>query len=90
MIAVEFAEANAKFGPPSDMEESQVQTVAAYLGQIKGGSVDGSNVIITAWRPTEQELADLNAGKCVYISILSPTLPPHLLTTNFQEAIQPA
>jgi len=90
MTPVEFTEANAKFGPPKDLEETQCRTVPAYIGQVRGGSVDGSNVIITAWKPSEEDLVGLNKGQPVYLSIMAANLPPHLLTLDFKSAISPS
>ena len=89
MIPTDFPEANAKFGPPSDMAESQVKTIPAYVGQVSSGSVDGATLVVAAWKPTAEELKDLEAGKPVFISMLGG-LAPHFLTTDFALATNPA
>ncbi|MDE2096204.1 MAG: hypothetical protein KGL39_03095 [Patescibacteria group bacterium] len=89
MIPVHFKEANCKFGAPPDLSSEQVMTVSAYQGQVAGGSVDGSFMVVVAWKPTPVELADLCAGGAVYLCCLGG-LPPHTLSTSFEAAIHPA
>lgn len=88
MTPVQFPEANIRYGPPPDLEESQCMTIHAYQGQIEGGSVDGSTVIVTAWKPSTLELAELMAGKPLFLSFIG-ILPPHFPCTNFNSAIHP-
>lgn len=72
MIPVQFPEANTKFGPPSDLEESQCQTIAAHVSQ-----------------PTEDEIRQIVLGAPIFLTCLGG-LPPHFITTNFQQATNPA
>ena len=90
MNPVKFPEANCRFSAPADMAESQVMTIHAYRGVVARGSVEGSAIVVTAWRPTPEELAVLNAGHPLYLSFLGGGLPPHFPTVNFQQAIAPA
>lgn len=89
MNPVNFPESNARFGPPSDLTEEQCKTIFAFMSEVTGGSVDGANMVVTAWKPTPEELEELNAGNPVFLSCLGG-LPPHYLTTNFQNATNPA
>ena len=88
MTPIKFKEANTQFGPPPDLTESQCQSIPAYVGKISGGSIDGSQVVVVAWKPSPDELIDLNAGIPVYLAMIGG-LAPHLLTTNFESAIKP-
>lgn len=90
MIPQKFPAANKHFKAPPDFAESQVRTVPAYIGTIKGGSCDGQNITVVAWRPTEEELHALNEGAAVHVTWFGLGLVPHMLTTNFQEATHPA
>jgi hypothetical protein len=89
MQPADFPQANARFGPPPGLAESQVRTVPAHLAQVVSGSVDGARQIITAWKPTAEELQKLQNGALIYLSCLGG-LPPHFLTTSFEEALRPA
>jgi len=88
MTPVDFPELNKNFCAPSDMDESQVATLPAYAGQVRGGSCDGVPIVVVAWRPSAEEFQDLVDGKPVFISMFGG-LPPHYLTTDFQQAISP-
>lgn len=90
MIATDFPEANKYFGPPKDLDPEQCQTIRAHVGVVQRGSVEGLPMIITAWKPTAAELADLNAGAPVYVTFVSGGLPPHFLTTQFAQATNPS
>jgi len=85
MNPANFPEANCAFGAPSDLDESQVLTIPAYKGVIRGGNLDGSEFVVVAWVPTPAELAQLIAGGAVYLSMLGG-LAPHFLTTSVKEA----
>lgn len=88
MTPIQFPEANATFAPPPDLDESQCMTIHAYVGETQGGTVDGANMVVTAWKPSEHELEMLNAGAPVYLTVLGG-LPPHMITTSFAQATNP-
>lgn len=85
----EFPQSNCHYGPPDGLSESQVATVKAYVGQIKSGSCDGFKIVVVAWRPSAEELADIASGAPIFLSCIGG-LPPHFLSTNFETAINPA
>jgi hypothetical protein len=89
MSPTDFPECNARFGPPSEMAESQVMTISAYIGESKQGSVDGSRLAVTAWKPSAEEITDIINGNPVFLTCMGG-LPPHFITTRFEQAINPA
>lgn len=89
MNPTNFPQANAHFVAPKDLDESQCLGIHAFKGLIKGGSVDGSPVVVTAWLPTPEELAVLNSGKPLFISWLGGGLPPHYPSVDFKTATHP-
>jgi hypothetical protein len=89
MEPVHFPEVNAKFRAPSDLSEGQCKTIPSYTGTVNGGSLDGMTIVVTAWKPTEWELEQLNAGNPVFLTCIGG-LPPHMMTTSFHHAIRPA
>ena len=89
MIPIHFDQANARLGPPPDLEESQCLTISAYIGQAKGGSIDGAAIAVVAWQPSESDLRDLNNGGLIYLSMIGG-VPPHFLSTDFNEATKPS
>jgi hypothetical protein len=88
MTPFKFPESNVAFGPPADLEESQVLTIHGWRGHA-GGSCDGIELVVVAHLPTPEDLARLNAGEPIFISMLGG-LAPHFLTTRFVEATNPA
>lgn len=89
MIPEKFPEANCNFGPPSELEESQCYSVVGYRGQIQGGSCDGLEQVVVAYRFTEAELEFLKEKKVIYLSMIGG-LAPHFLSYNFHTATHPA
>lgn len=88
MTPVEFPEANSRFGPPAGLAESQVATIFAYQGVVRGGSLDGERLVVTAWKPTLDELRELALGNPVFLTFIGG-LPPHMATTDFAVATNP-
>ncbi len=89
MIAVNFPEANITFGPPPGVSDSQVVPIRAFTGTSLGGSMDGVPIVVTAWTPAAHELEMLNDGHPIFLTVVGAGLPPHMLTTNFKEAVSP-
>lgn len=89
MTPEKFPEANITFGPPSELEESQCQSVSGYRGQVQGGSCDGLQQVIVAYRFTQAELEFLMEKKVIYLSMIGE-LAPHFLSYNFHQASHPA
>lgn len=89
MTPVAFPEANAKFGAPPDLEESQCMTIKAYAGRIHGGSLDGENVVVTAWMPSPEEREMIAQGRPIFLSFIGG-LPPHYPSLDFNTATHPA
>lgn len=82
MIPTSFPQVNMNFTAPPGLDESQVMTIPGFVGQIEGGNLDGSHVVIVAWQPDAADLARLNAGAPVFLQVLGG-LAPHCLMTEF-------
>lgn len=77
MICTHFPAATHQLHKPGNMEDEECRTAPAAIG------VDGRfPCFVTAWRPTPQELEELNNGGMVYLHIVSNGLPPHYLATR--------
>jgi hypothetical protein len=90
MKPIDFLEANVSFGPPPGFSEEQVATVRAHRTTLRGGSCDGAEVVVTAWRPSDAERLRLAAGAPVFLTFMGGGLPPHAVTTSFDEAMEVA
>lgn len=89
MIPVNFPQANIKFCPPIDLDESQCFTIHGFRSQVQGGSVDGAALCVTAWTPSPEELAVINEGRPIFLTFLGG-IPPHFLSTSFEAATKPS
>jgi hypothetical protein len=100
MTPVHFPEANAIFGAPSDMAESQVATVHAFKHQLTahpghqhnvlGGSCDGATQVVVAWQLSPEEIERLKQNNgVIFLSVLGGLIP-HYLSLDFFNATHPA
>ena len=89
MTPVAFPEANSRYGAPDGLAESQVMTIAAFQHEVQGGSLDGHPQVVVAWMPSPEDLAVLNDGKPLYISMMGG-LAPHYPSVDFYQATHPA
>lgn len=90
MIPVKFTEHNCVFGPPDGFSEEQVKSLYCYDGMVNQGSVDGVEILVTAWIPSQKELEDIIAGRPIFLTTMGRHLFPQMLTTRFEDAIRPA
>lgn len=91
MIPVTFEEANASFGAPEDMHESQCMTIEGFMGEVRNpnSSLDGQRIIVVAWKPSIEEITIMQMGNPIYLSFVGG-IPPHFPCMTFQEATNPA
>lgn len=68
MNHINFEGANLKLGPPAGSKPGEVDTLFAFR------SPDGT--IASAWKPTAEELAALNAGAHVILTVWGTAHPP--------------
>ena len=88
MTPCNMPQANDVFGPPPGLDRSQVRPIAAYHGRAEGGSLDGVEIVVTAWRPSPDEVAEIMAGQPIYLTFIG-ALPPHTVSTDFETATHP-
>lgn len=82
MTPTDFPQTNTLFAAPRELDESQCATIPAYVGPITGGNMDGSQVVIVAWQPDEDDIARILNGCPVYLMCIGGGLPPHSLITD--------
>lgn len=82
MTPTNFPQANKTFVHPPDLDETQCRSIPAFCGEVKEGNIDGAIVVVVAWKPSEDDLFNLNNGQPVFLSCIGG-LPPHFLTTVF-------
>lgn len=89
MTPVKFDQCNVRYGPPEGLAESQVRTIDAFRSEVQTGSMEGSQMTVVAYRPTQQEVEQLQEGGLIYITFMGG-LPPHFPSTSFVQATNPA
>lgn len=72
MKPVDFPEKNFTFGPPPGVSEAEVGNMPCY----KGKESDGWPVIISAWKPTTEELEEINRTGLVWVRNYSTGMHP--------------
>ena len=71
MLPCSFTESNITFGPPEGMTEDQVTSIRAFRG---------FGQVITCWKPTFDELAEIQKTGRVWLRVLGEVMPPVLIT----------
>jgi len=85
MTPIDPPVSNAVFGAPADLDESQVHPIRGFRFEIRSGNLDGSNAVVVAWRPDEQDIEAINRGDPIFLTCIGG-LVPHFLTTQFTVA----
>lgn len=89
MEAFNFPQANATFVAPSELSADQCKSIKAFVGQVQGGSCDGTRICVVAYELTPEERERVAAGAPIFVSMLYG-IPPHYLCLSFEEATHPA
>lgn len=77
-----FPQANIQLGKPEDLDESQCESIPAFSGQMVGGNLDGSHLIVVAWKPSEDDLKRLVEGSPIFLTCIGGC-PPHFMSATF-------
>lgn len=88
MTPIPFPQANTRYRPPAGYAESQIRSVLAYEGKAPN-SLDGDKIVVVAHKPSAEDIARINAGEPIFLTMVGG-LAPHCLTTSFEEAINTA
>lgn len=70
MIIGHIEDATRVLGAPIDSPEVKPLAIRDVVYS------DGTRAVMSAWLPTPEELAALNAGEPVYLSIFGTNMPP--------------
>ncbi len=75
MIPTRFAQCNtvmlAPPGMPNCVDVHACRTIA-----------DGNPVVLTAWKPSPEELVKINLGEPIYLLLWGDTMPPAAVTAD--------
>lgn len=79
MIATAFDEENAVLNPPPGVDLDKCSCLSVY----RGSAEDGTPVIISCWKPTPEEWAEMRKTGRVWLVVVGRTMPPvSVLGTN--------
>ncbi len=76
MIASAFDEENGVLDPPPGVDLDDVLCLSVYRGAMS----DGTPVVISCWKPTAEEWAEMQRTGRVWLLIQGQTMPPATLT----------
>lgn len=79
MNKVQHPSNNHVLGAPAGWNQGEVPCSALAVTRV---SYDGLAAVVSYWRPDAEELAALNAGGCVALSVVGSTMPPVMLTVD--------
>lgn len=82
MQPIRFEQATHSVGPPEGMTEAQVQSIPAYVSEIRGGGCDGAKRVVVCWKLDPAEIQYLARTGRLYINFMG-YLPPHFVSLEF-------
>lgn len=84
MEATSFAEANGYVDKPEQLTYDQCQVLTTWTGML----VNGIPATISCWKPTREELAEIERTGRVWLVVLGHGMPPVHITGHkpFEEA----
>lgn len=81
MRAIQHKTATRVLGAPKGVEHHECTPITVTDIEYAGGG----NGIRTYWMPTEEEKADIAAGKPICVEFWGTTMPPCVITTEGRE-----
>jgi len=76
MVPTNFTESNQVFDKPLDMSHNECEALSVF----KGFTADHHPIIISCWKPTLQELREINLTGRVWCYHYGNNLQPHALS----------
>ena len=81
MKPIEFEGANKAYISPKNWDdEAHGKCGDLYTFE---GETNGLNVILSAWQPTEEDIARIVAGSPIYLQVVGTVMPPVALTMDY-------
>lgn len=72
MVPTGFDEENGVLNPPPGMSPDECEALSVW----RGPQENGTPVVISCWKPTAEELAEINRTGRVWLLVLGLTMPP--------------
>jgi hypothetical protein len=82
MLPVDFPERNFTYTKPKGWTDEQCSDLQVWRGTspLEGGGMTAT--IISCWQPSKEDIEAINAGKPIFLKILSAEQPPVEVTTE--------
>lgn len=77
MIAVPFDGCNLELNKPYNMSDEECGSCPAYFGDIGGGYAG----FVIALQPNKEDIEAINAGRPIFVKVLSRSFAPMVLYT---------
>jgi len=87
MIPINFPKSNINFTPPTG-EEGNCEAMRGQRGHITGGAYDGHPVVVVAWQPSPEDVVAIQKGAPIFVTLFQPTLPVHVVSTDYLEELK--
>ena len=78
MIPTSFDESNGVLDKPPGMTYDECEVLSVWRGE----SSDGVPLVVSQWKPTREELDEINRTGRVWLIVLGHTMPPASLDGN--------
>lgn len=78
LIPTAFDEDNAALGKPADMSNEQCEALSVCITNTD----EGLPVVVSCWKPTAEELEEINRTGRVWLVVFGTTMPPVTLMGN--------
>lgn len=75
-----FDEQNGVLGPPRGMTEEMVQSASVFRGRTDLHGLDDVPCVVTCWKPTVEELAEIQRTGRVWLMLIGQSMPPALVS----------
>ncbi len=76
MIPSAFDEENAILDPPPGVPQEAIASISVYRGELD----NGCPAMISCWKPTQEELAEIQRTGRVWVLVMGHTVPPIAIT----------
>jgi hypothetical protein len=84
MYPASFDESNAVLARPNNMTDDECSPLVVFKGQ----NINGHEVVVSCWKATPEELAEINRTGRVWLVIAGETMQPAILA-GYKPFIQP-
>lgn len=84
MNPTSFEESNTYYDKPESMSYEECQALSVFRGK----DVSGADIVISCWKPTKEELEEINRTGRVWCYHFGTLLQPHALSGHnpFQDS----